>query len=351
MFITLHKEIIMIYTLYYKQQNQYYHRMKKTLIITSLLAILLVSCTKQEEIATDNVKSELSVKVGIVTTKAIITGTIFPDGSSIGVQVRKTGQFNYQAGTMTNIMYTYTAAGATWATATPLYLTNTLGEVYAYYPYVSVGDNLSAFTTIPVTIDATATTGTETDYLYATPLTGASSVSNGVGKHNANLIMNHAFTQISFYIYKSNYSGTGTFTQFKIEDAAATTFVKTSSTAMTMSIENGDLVGGSTGIITRTLAAPVTITSVVPNADILVLKTQVNATTILVPTAAMAIGDIRFTFTIDGETYTATNTTAISWLKGKQYIYTARLDGTGLVIFSAIITDWDTQPGDLIDIK
>ena len=325
--------------------------MKKTLIITSVLALLFLSCTKQDEAGTLNSTSELSIKVGIVTTKAIISGTLFPDGSSIGVQVRKAGQYNYQAGTMTNLMFTYTAATTSWATATPFYLTNTLGEVYAYYPYVSVGDNMSAFSTIPVTLEATATTGSETDYMYATPLIGLSSVSNAVGKHNANLVMNHAFTQISFYIYKNNYSGTGTITQFKIEDAVATTFVKTSSTSMTMSIENGDIVGGSTGIITRTLAAPVTVTSVVPNPDIQVLKTQVNATTILVPTASMAIGDVKFTFTIDGETYTATNTSAISWLKGKQYIYTARLDGTGLVILSAVITDWDTQPGDLIDIK
>lgn len=325
--------------------------MKKTLIITSVLALLFLSCTKQEEADTLNAKSALSVKVGITATKAIISGTLFPDGSSIGVQVRKTGQYNYQAGTMTNLMYTYTAATTSWATATPFYLTNTLGEAYAYYPYVSVGDNMSAFSTIPVTLEATSTTGSETDYMYATPLIGLSSVSNAVGKHNANLVMNHAFTQISFYIYKNNYSGTGTITQFKIEDAVATTFVKTSSTAMTMSIENGDIVGGATGIITRTLAAPVTVTSVVPDPDIQVLKTQVNATTILVPTASMAIGDVKFTFTIDGETYTATNTSAISWIKGKQYIYTARLDGTGLVILSAVITDWDTQPGDLIDIK
>lgn len=325
--------------------------MKKTLIITSVLALLFLSCTKQEEADTLNARSALSIKVGITATKAIISGTLFPDGSSIGVQVRKTGQYNYQAGTMTNIMYTYTASTTSWATATPLYLTNTPGEVYAYYPYVSVTDNMSAFTTIPVTIDATATTGSETDYMYATPLTGLNSVSNATGKNSASLVMNHAFTQISFYIYKVNYSGTGSLTQFKIEDALTTSFVKTSSTSMTMSIENGDLTGGSKGIITRTLAAPVTITNVLPDASILVLKTQVNATTILVPTTLMAIGDIKFTFTIDGETYTATNTSAIPWLKGKQYIYTAKLDGTGLVILSAVITDWDTQPGDLIDIK
>lgn len=325
--------------------------MKKTLIITSVLAILLLSCTKQEGIDTVNFKRALSVKAGITATKSIISGTIFPDGSSIGVQVRKAGQFNYHSGTMTNIMYTYNAAGTTWATTTPFYLTNTLGEVYAYYPYVSVGDNLSAFNTIPVTVEASAATGSETDYLYATPLTGVNSVSNAAGKQNANLVMNHALTQVSFYIFKNNYSGTGTMTQFKIEDAVAPNFVKTSSPSMTMNIENGNLTGGSTGIITRTPAAPVTLTNVAPNADIQILKTQVNATTILIPTALMAIGDVKFTFTIDGETYTATNTTAISWLRGKQYIYTARLDGTGLVILSAIITDWDTLSGGLIDIK
>jgi len=325
--------------------------MKKALFIISAIAILLISCTKHEEINLVNVTSKLSVKAGISATKAIISGSIFPNTSSIGVQVRKAGQFNYQDGTMTNIMYTYNSATTNWSTATPFYLTSTLGEVYAYYPYVSVGDNLSSFSTIPVTIDASATTGSETDYMYATPLTGNNSVSNAVGKHEANLVMNHAFTQVSFYIYKNNYSGTGSITQFKIEDAVATSFVKTSSTAMTMNIVNGDLSGGLKGIITRTLATPVTITSVVPNPDTDILKTQVNATTILVPTASMAIGDVRFTFTIDGETYTAINTTAISWLKGNQYIYTARLDGTGLVILSAIITDWETQPGDLIDIK
>lgn len=326
-------------------------KMKKALFIMSALAIMLMSCTKQEEINLVNVSSKLTVKAGISATKAIISGSIFPNASSIGVQVRKAGQFNYQDGTMTNIMYTYNSATTSWSTLTPLYLTSTLGEVYAYYPYVSVGDNLSSFNTIPVTIDASATTGSETDYMYATPLTGNNSVSSAVGKNEANLVMNHAFTQISFYIYKKNYSGTGSITQFKIEDAVSTGFVKTSSTPMTMNIENGDVTGGLKGVITRTLAAPVTITSVIPNLDTDILKTQVNATTLLVPTALMAIGDVRFTFTIDGETYTAINTTAISWLKGKQYIYTASLDGTGLVILSAIITDWQTQSGDDINIK
>lgn len=325
--------------------------MKKALFIASAVAILLLSCTKQEEMGLVNSTNTLIVKAGIAATKAVISGSVFPNGSSIGVQVRKTGEFNYQAGTMTNIMYTFNSATSTWATTTPLYLTNTLGEVYAYYPYVSVGDNLSQFNTIPVTLEALATTGDETDYMYATPLTGVNSVSNAAEKNKASLVMNHAFTQVSFYIYKNNYSGTGTITQFKIEDAVATNFVKTSSPSMTMSIENGDLVGGSKGIITRTLAVPVTITNIPPDGTLSVLKTQVNATTIVVPTAIMAIGDIKFTFTIDGETYTATNTTSTSWLKGKQYIYTAKLDGTGLIILSAIITDWDTQPGDLIDIK
>ncbi len=319
-----------------------------------MIATVLLSCSKQEELNPESAKTALSVKAGIMVgtpTKAIIDGTTFPDGSSIGVQVRKLGQSNYLAGTLTNVKYTYAAAGTTWSTTTPFYLTNVLGEVYAYYPYAIVGDNKTAFSTIPVTIDATITTGAEIDYMYATPLTGVNSVSNATGKEKATLVMKHAFSQISFYVYKTNYSGTGTLTQFKIEDAAATTFIKTSSTALTMDITDGTLAGGAKGTLDRTLTAPVTLTAIAPDANIATLKGQVNATTLAVPTTAFAIGDIKFTFIIDGETYTATNNTAITWLPGKQYIYTAKLEGTGLIILSATITDWDTESGGLIDIK
>lgn len=325
--------------------------MKKVLFIISIISIAVLSCTKTD-INTDRQKVALSVSAGIFVdqpTKSIIAGTTFADGSSIGVQIRKNGQLFYQAGTSTNVQYTYTSAA--WSTLNPFYLTNTLGEVYAYYPYVSVGDNKAPFSTIPVVIDATATTGTETDYMYATPLTGASSVSNAAGNNDAALVMNHSFAQVSFYVFKNNYPGTGTFTQFKIEDAAATTFIKTSSVALTMDITNGTLAGGAKGIITRTLTSPVVLTTVAPGGDISVLKGQVNATTLVIPTAAFAVGDIKFTFTVDGVTYSATNTTGISWLSGKQYIYRAELDGTGLVILSAIITDWTSEPGDLINIK
>lgn len=328
--------------------------MKNFLLLAPVITIALLSCIQQPDLNLDEQNVMLSVKAGIMvdpSTKAIITGTTFADGSNIGVQVRKFGQNNYQAGTMTNVKYTYTAAGSTWATTTPFYLTNTLGEVYAYYPYVSVVDNMTSFSTIPVTIDASATTGNETDYMYATPLTGASSVSNATDKQNADLVMNHSFAQVSFYVYKNNYSGTGSFTQFKIEDADATSFVKTSSVALTMDITNGTLAGGEKGIITRTLVTPVVLSETAPGGDLATLKGQVNATTLVVPTTAFTIGDIQFTFTVDGETYSATNTTAISWLKGKQYIYTAKLEGAGLVILSAVITDWTTESGDLIDIK
>ncbi len=282
-------------------------------------------------------------------TKAIINGTVFPDGSAIGVQVRKNGEDFYQAGTSTNVEYTYASAGSTWSTTTSFYLTNTLGEVYAYYPYDAGMSNTAAFSTIPVIIDASAITGSETDYMYATPLTGANSVSKE--NNNASLVMNHAFAQVSFYVYKINYSGTGTFTQFQIEDAAATSFVKTSSVALTMDITNGTLDGGEKGTLTRTLATSVVLPDVAPAPNILDLKEQVNATTLVVPTGTFAIGDIQFTFTVDGETYTATNTTEISWLKGYQYIYTAKLEGTGLVIVSATITDWTAESGGLIDIE
>jgi|AGTN01.3.fsa_nt_gi hypothetical protein len=328
--------------------------MKKTLFLSVIAAITLLSCTTNESEIPDTQQAVLSVNARIMVetpaTRAIIDGTVFPDGSVIGVQVRKTGEDRYQAGTSTNVGYTLN--GSTWSTTTPFYLTNTLGEVYAYYPYASIGDNRTAFSTIPVTIDALAETGSETDYMYATPLTGDDRVSNATGENAADLVMNHAFAQVSFYVYKTNYSGTGTFTQFQIEDAAATSFVKTSSAALTMNITNGTLEGGVTETLTRTLESSVLLPAVLPATTISDLKDQVNATTLVVPTTDFGSGDIRFTFIIDGETYSAVNNTTVnSWLQGNQYIYTAKLEGTGLVIVDVTITDWTPIEGDLIDIK
>jgi len=334
--------------------------MKKAIIIATISAIAFLSCAKQDNLNMTGRKVPLSVKAGISidpSTKAIVAGTGFPDGAAIGVQILKNSDGSiYETGALTNVQFTFAEAGSSWSPATAFNLTATQGKVFAYYPYAAQGSNDAIFTTVPVTLPATSNTGADTDYMYATPLTAvADLVSNSSGKNSASLSMNHALAQVSFVVYTENYPGAGSLTQFKIEDATGgTTWIKTSKTAaddLAMDITNGSITGGENGIITRTFGTPETLGTVSPSADAATLRTQVNATTLVVPTVSMAAGDIKFTFTIDGKSSTAANTSALSWEPGKQYIYKVKLSGTGLSISSVTITEWTTVVVDDIDIN
>ncbi len=331
-----------------------------------LAAVVLAACSKQTNLLLDP-PVLLGVNVGISmepATKAIITGTSFSEGSQIGVQVLKSADDQiYESGALTNIMFSVNGSGV-WSTLTPFYLTNTTGKVHAYYPYVDResprGDNYELFNKIIVSVPASLTTGNETDYMYATPITDPGAiVSNATGRNTAALIMNHAMTQISFLVYKENYPGTGSFTAFSIEDAGATghIIVNTNPTNdLEMNITSGAITGGETGVIARTLAEARTLevaSAGYPSADAATLRTQVankGTTTLLVPTGEIAAGEVKFSFTIDGKTSTVNNSSLISWLPGKQYIYKVKLSGTALEITSVTITDWDPQVGDDVEI-
>ncbi len=342
--------------------------MKNSAIFTIILAIALVSCTKQENLNRSDEKVALSVKAGISiepSTKAIINGTNFVNGAAIGVQVLNATDAAYETGASTNLQFTATVSGepatTSWATATPFYLTATQGKVYGYYPYTATVTGLGATATIPAIVSSTANLGSETDYMYSTPLTEASVlVSNASGKNAASLSMNHALAQVSFVVYKENYGGAGSLSQFTIKDATTSTWVKVSeeTNTMAMAIANGGITGGTTGTITRNSLAGITIpsSSAVPGSELPAttpagLRAQVNATTLVVPTTAIGVGDIQFTFTIDGKTSSVLSTSSIAWEAGKQYIYKVKLSGTGMSISNVTITDWSPVSGDDVNIQ
>lgn len=157
------------------------------------------------------------------------------------------------------------------------------------------------------------------------------------------LTMNHALAQVSFYVYKNNYSGSGSFTKFQIADTtgAVTPFIKTTGTDLVMNFKTGAITGGATDTLTRTLATPDTLSTVIPSTVPADLRAQVNATTLTIPaTSTIGAGGIKFTVTIDGVDYTTSNTEGITWAAGKQYIYSIKLEGTILAISDPTVTDW-----------
>lgn len=327
----------------------------RNILLPLVFGLLLLSCDRDEY---SNEAVPLSIKAGIekeISTKAIISGTSFPDNSRIGVQVlRASDDGIYEPGALTNVEFTYNSAQSSWL-SDGFSLTSTQGKVFAYFPFTDIGDNRELFTNININISSVAEHESDTDYMYAIPLTETSDlVNNTSGKNLANLVMKHALTQVSFVVYKENYLGTGSLTDFCIEDESETEWIKVSKIEdddLSMSIRDGSITGGTKGSIIRNCSTPIILTTDTPSEILQTLRSQVNATALLVPTGLMQSGDIRFKFTVDGKTSSAVNSSSISWEAGKQYIYKVKFTGTDISISSVTITDWTTQLGDIIIIN
>ena len=132
------------------------------------------------------------------SSRAVIDGGYLPDASSIGVTLTAVDGSAYDGQAFTNMQYTAAGVGSaqTWSTDVPVSLSGTLAKITAYYPY-NGADDLD-LTAIPVE------TASQTDYMYAKPVTGLSLVSPV-----ADLTMQHALTDIRINVKKGTYTGTG----------------------------------------------------------------------------------------------------------------------------------------------
>ena len=337
--------------------------MRNFLLSTFLLFIVAISCTKQNYLK-NNTNSTLELKANVkndVVTKGIIKSSTLPLASEIGVQVIKsTEDAAYFPSGFTNIKFTADLAGVL-STLENCYLSSDKGRLYAYYPYITIGDNMQQFNDVPISIPQVALVNTDTDYMFSSPLDQEMTMVNNLN-NSINLVMNHATTQISLLVYKESYSGTGELTQFTIVDADASNHIitdKSSENDLMMNIVNGIISGGQKGIITRTIIEPTVLQPSssdpqYPSSNLNVLKNQVDnfgVSTLIVPTDNILPGEIKFGLKIDGIQYYVTNTSAISWERGKQYIYKIKLSGSALTMSSVTITDWQPVLGDDMNIQ
>jgi len=325
--------------------------MKRKTIAGLSLLLLLGGCSKNNGL-TNNFYEELKVSATLATgsqTKAILNDDFFPAASSIGVQLLKFSD-NTPYSTKTNVMFSSDGLG-NWSSTEGYTLNPIKAKVYAYYPYVSLSDDTQPFYTIPASIEATANYDSDIDYMYATPIENAD---NAPYNSNSaiNLQMNHALTQVSLLVYKDNYNGAGSLTDFYVEDTNPGTnhiLVNSDPIDFTMDVRDGSITGGTKGIIERKLITPLSIGQAsqdpkFPSDDLNELKQQVltkGVSVLVAPTSLISAGEIKFSFVIDGNTYSVVNTSPITWEKGKQNIYTIRLSGSTLSISQVSITKWD----------
>ena len=286
--------------------------MKSKLFVLGAATLLLASCSNELDMPVDQAVMEggtpLSINVlANPDTKAIagqVTETALPENSSIGITLVKTGSPDgkYDNQTYNNVEY-HSADGAAWRIVSGnVLLSATEGTVYGYYPYSVAATNIKE---VPIS----ATDGK--DYMYAEPVAGIKNSNASV-----DLVMNHALSVVKFTIKKATtngYTGTGSISSVKLEGATLASSGTMDITTGTVAATAGELTYGTT------------------------MSLGGSGELFAVPTGSES--GIKFSVSMDGQTYTAT-TTPVTIEKGKQYAYTLNMSSTGLTVNTVTVTAW-----------
>lgn len=179
----------------------------------SLAAVFSLGSCSQEDLA--DVQKEDGVKLGIETTsitqsRSVVETSYLPDGAQMGVFLRESGKDTYDDDSYKNILYTATGTTSqTWGSTAAPELSNTSGNVYAYYPYTAGDFDLTA---IPVDLS----TG-DVDFMYS-----IAPASVNYSNPEASLTMRHLCALIRITFKKGTYEGECILENVKIEGAGST---------------------------------------------------------------------------------------------------------------------------------
>ena len=253
----------------------------------------------------------------------MVIGTQLPEGSNIGVRVTDGGA-DYQGTDYSHVRFTSSGTGDAqkWTAEPPVYLSGQSATIYAYSPYQSTeGFEITA---IPVDM----TEQDQTDWLYATPITGPCD-----SNPKADITLNHALTAFTLSFHKEGYPGAGEVTAVKIQSPALATGGTLDATAGEFTA-----VSGQGDVLTRT--ATFTLGDAVTSAS--------TVQVMVVPTALKAA--LNITVTVDGKDYTAA-TASMNFIAGHNYALTMNLTAKELKLDNNYLTDWvaeDIGSGTLI---
>ena len=173
---------------------------KSAIILVAVLAF--TGCNKTEEFQY-NYESALQIEsvsnispftlMQELASKAVITGETLPTdeankGIGLFVTAADGSAYDGKVDGYSNVKYTYN--GEKWSAAFPIYLSNTAGKLYGYFPYSETATDLKA---IPVESSLNGT-----DYLYAT------SQDVSLSNKSVNLQMNHALERLHLTIKRGD---------------------------------------------------------------------------------------------------------------------------------------------------
>ena len=298
--------------------------MKSKLFFLGAVSLLLASCSNELDMPVNEAlvegKTPLSVNVlANPSTKAFVNSTALPGGSKIGVKLVDASGATYDNQTYNNIFYS-TTNGTTWDIdgSKSIKLSATEGTAYAYYPY---SDGVSDFKAI--SISSASNPNDQIDYMYGNVATGLKN-----SNPTASFTMSHAMAILNFEIAKGSYTGTGSITSVKMKG-------NTASNTGTMNAEAGTVTATNKGYEFVSTSA-------------LTLGNSSTGKFIVVPSGESS--QLDFKLVMDGQTYTASTTSAVTLESGKVYKYTLTMSSTGLTVNTVTVTPWgDVQDQGSLD--
>ena len=250
--------------------------MKRTLLPAVIGIITFCSCNEEiivpdAEPAETTAALELSMTTATLT-RGLIKDTQLPDGASVGITV-KDDYGIYTGELFTNIKYTAQreSGNQIWVTDSPIMLSSETGTAYAYYPYNSAIEDITAVT-------VKASSNIQIDCMWGQP------VSVSKDSRNARFTMKHALAAVRITYVRGSYTGVGKVTKVSFGGSCI-------GTAGYLDITDGTLhtIIGKGGTISPTMTAT-TLSSTLQESEIIVIPTGEKQG--------------KITITIDGKDYT-----------------------------------------------
>lgn len=359
--------------------------MKRPIINLGMIVISLAAlgaCTDEEGYNDINEPANLQIQTSITLARSVVEGTSFSAETLIAVYANNTNSNN-----TSNNYAVYKNNGSGWVFngSDKIQLTAEDATIYAHYP---AGEKYVITHSVAVTAGSTLATGLfegktseesgnkiiiessntkemnaapgEVDFMYSAENDGSHPTANNGKKsggnandHTVNLTMRHAMSMVSFRVYNDQtYTHTGSLTKIQLKNKGANTTLN-KGTSATMALGDGTITvtGTEAATFTRYIY---TGTSDSNSAGFTLKKSGTSGGTapsanpafslLVYPDTTADKSTIEAIFTVDGTDYpVALPSSGQAWDKGKNHIYTVKLNGKELGTGTVTIVGWETK--------
>lgn len=294
------------------------YQMKTSRIFPFLLCFIvgITACSDELEHIVRQERTALDLNVGIIETsgRSVVEGKVLPEGSSIGITIVDKSGTSYDGQQQNNVRFTASKEGAeqVWNPEKSVMLSGTEATLYGYYPYTP-GIDMTA-----IAVDMTAKD--QTDWMFATPITGLSDA-----QPVAQVGLSHALVNFRLTFIKENYSGKGKVTSISIQGE---------------NIAQGGVLNATNGVLSNLTGKGNALTH---DVDYLLTESVQDATTFnIMAVPAGNAGDITVSIVVDGHTYSC-KTPANRLGSGVALAQILKLSSSELNVVSVNLTDWKTE--------